>query len=97
MVHARVARARTIAKERFANHPNNIQANSDMRAKDIAKYIVLGDEVKKILHDSAQKLQLSGRAYHRVIKLARTIADLAGSQAIEISHVLEALQYRPKI
>jgi magnesium chelatase family protein len=68
-----------------------------MRARDIAKYIQLSPDVKKLLNQSAEKLQLSGRAYHRVIKLARTIADLAQSREIEMSHILEALQYRPKL
>ncbi|MEK9182010.1 MAG: hypothetical protein AAB781_00265 [Patescibacteria group bacterium] len=49
-----------------------------------------------MLNKSAEKLDLSARAYHRVIKLARTIADLADSEEIETNHILEALQYRPK-
>lgn len=97
VISARVKRAREIAYERFKDHPNNIKVNTDMRAKDIAKYIFLSPEVRELLQDSAKKLQLSGRAYHRVIKLARTIADLAGSADIEIGHVLEAIQYRPKM
>jgi magnesium chelatase family protein len=96
-VRTRIDKARTRAARRFEKHPSEIKVNSDMRAKDIAKYVILSEKVKKILHDSAKKLQLSGRAYHRVIKLAQTIADLADSETIEVSHVLEALQYRPKI
>ena len=61
----------------------------------IRKYI-LDDKTKEILNTSAKKLNLSARAYHRVIKLARTIADLEGDKDIKTSHILEALQYRPK-
>jgi magnesium chelatase family protein len=57
----------------------------------------LSKEVKDILDQSAIKLALSARAYHRVIKLARTIADLENKKEIEHSHILEALQYRPKV
>ena len=70
--------------------------NSEMRSKDIEKYIYLKPEVKEILNTSAEQLGLSGRAYHRLIKLARTIADLAQEKDIETPHMLEALQYRQK-
>ena len=70
--------------------------NSEMNAKDLAIYAPLTNELKILLNQSAERLQLSARAYHRTIKLARTIADLAGSKDIEKSHLLEALQYRPR-
>jgi magnesium chelatase family protein len=50
-----------------------------------------------MLDDSAERLGLSARAYHRVIKLARTIADLENSNEVETQHILEAIQYRPKV
>jgi magnesium chelatase family protein len=97
-IRARVKRARAIAKKRFANSgTSSLVVNADMRSKDIAQYIFLSRDVKELLEVSAKKLQLSGRAYHRVIKLARTIADLAGSASIDSAHILEALQYRPKL
>lgn len=95
-VRIRIARARSFAQERFKASDRPIRTNSDMKAKDISKYAPLSDDVRKLLNTSAEKLQLSGRAYHRIIKLARTIADLAASTAIQQEHVLEALQYRPK-
>lgn len=97
VVKDRVVRARNIQLERFKNSPRTLKTNSDMSAKDINHFAPLSPEVKQILNQSAEKLALSARAYHRVIKLARTIADLAGVEHIEVSHTLEALQYRPKI
>jgi magnesium chelatase family protein len=92
----RVINARKIQKERFENAKRKIFTNSEMGVKDISKMIVLDDKVKEVLNNSAKKLNLSARAYHRVIKLARTIADLDGDKNVETSHILEALQYRPK-
>ncbi|MDP3785395.1 MAG: magnesium chelatase, partial [bacterium] len=57
---------------------------------------VLDDESKSVLQQAAARLDLSPRSYHRVIKLARTISDLAGERNIKKEHLLEALQYRPK-
>lgn len=70
--------------------------NSNMNVKDIEKHIALSDEVKTLLNTTARQLKLSPRVYHRVLKLAQTIADLDQSDSIEKQHVLEALQYRPK-
>ena len=67
-----------------------------MNARDIGNLITLDEKITKTLNTSAERLGLSGRAYHRVIKLARTIADLDGAENINESHVLEAIQYRPK-
>lgn len=67
-----------------------------MNVKDLAIYAPLTPEIKQLLNDSAERLQLSARAYHRTIKLARTIADLDGSESITSAHILEALQYRPR-
>ncbi len=92
----RVITAREIQKKRFADSRRGIKTNSEMNTRDISKLIILKNEVKDILNASAEKLDLSARAYHRLIKLARTIADLVDSQEIENNHILEALQYRPK-
>ena len=95
-VKERIKKARDIQKKRFKDSPKQITTNSQMNVKDIAKYCPLKNDVTEILNKSAEKLNLSARAYHRVIKLARTIADLDDSQDIEMQHILEALQYRPK-
>ena len=92
----RVMNARKLQKTRFDNAKRKIKTNSEMEAKDIGTLIPLSQQVKEILNTSAKKLNLSARAYHRVIKLGRTIADLEGSREINTSHILEALQYRPK-
>lgn len=92
----RVERARNIQAKRFKGAARKLQTNSEMNVKELAIYAPLTDEIRKLLNQSAERLQLSARAYHRVIKLARTIADLEGSENINANHVLEALQYRPR-
>jgi magnesium chelatase family protein len=91
-----VSHARNIQEERF-KHQKNILTNSDMSAKEIMELALLSKDAEEILMKSAEKLKLSARAYHRIIKLARTIADLDESMTTEVTHILEALQYRPKI
>lgn len=95
-VREKIARAREIQKKRFtqANLPH--KTNSELSARDIDKHLKLPADLREILNQSATKLNLSGRAYHRVLKLARTIADLEGSENIKQSHLMEALSYRPK-
>jgi len=92
----RIIKARKIQKERFEKAKRKIKTNSEMEAKDIGKIAKLNEKAKEILNTSAKKLDLSARAYHRIIKLARTIADLDNSEEIKTPHILEALQYRPK-
>jgi len=105
-IRERVKRAREIQNKRFSaqdgsalggkNSPRKINTNSEINVKELSIYAPLDDETKKLLNQSAERLQLSARAYHRTIKLARTIADLEGSENITQSHILEALQYRPR-
>ncbi len=91
-----VARAREAQTKRFADNGLKIKTNAELSAKDLITSIPLSDEVKKILNTSAKQLDLSARMYHRIIKIAQTIADLDSAPAISESHILEALQYRPK-
>jgi magnesium chelatase family protein len=95
-IRAKISQAREMQKQRFANLKRKVKTNSEMNSKEISNLIELSKEVKDILDKSAVKLGLSARVYHRVIKLARTIADLEKKEIIESSHILEALQYRPK-
>ncbi len=96
----RVARARNIQRERLKKikSPKGlpILTNSEMSNKELKAFAYLSEPVAKILNQAAKSLDLSGRAYHRTIKLARTIADLGGEENISEQHILEALQYRPK-
>jgi len=93
----RVKKAREIQKKRFEKFKRNIKTNSEMNVKDLSSLIKLKKEVRNLLDDSAKRLALSARGYHRVIKIARTIADLENSEEINSSHILEAIQYRPKV
>ena len=65
-----------------------------MGAKEIKRYCAVKEDAKKLLETAINKLGLSARAYSRVLKVGRTIADLAGSENIEASHIAEAIQYR---
>lgn len=93
----RVEKARNIQKDRFKKHGKKISLNSEMNVKDLDELVSLDSETRELLDMSATKLGLSARAYHRVIKIARTIADLEGSENINKNHILEAIQYRPKV
>jgi magnesium chelatase family protein len=93
----RVMRAREIQKKRFEKFGKDLTTNSEMNVKDLGAMVHLGGKVRDLLDDSAERLSLSARAYHRVIKIAQTIADLENSPEIEEHHILEAIQYRPKV
>lgn len=88
----KITAARNRQKERLANR--GISTNAAMSSRDIDYCINLNEEVETLLKQSATKLNLSPRSYHRLIKVARTIADLEGNSEIEKQHLLEALQYR---
>lgn len=96
VIKERVRKAREIQNKRFKGATRKINTNSEMNVKELNIYANLTPELKQLLNESAERLQLSARAYHRTIKLARTIADLDESESINQSHILEALQYRPR-
>ena len=103
-VQARVEAARDIQRQRFKQgSPTDIESasdltcNSDMRPAEVRRYCQLGDTSQSLMRSAMNQMQLSARAYHRVLKLARTIADLAGELNITPQHLAEALQYRPKL
>lgn len=91
-VRRRVERARKVQEERFRNE--GISVNGEMKPRHIRRFCRLAEETKQFLEASLKKLSLSARAYHRVLKVARTIADLEGKEGIETHHVAEAIQYR---
>ncbi len=88
----RVCAARAIQEKRFKNE--GIFTNSQMSAAQIEKYCVLGEAENALLKAAFEKLGLSARAYNRILKVARTIADLDGSETISKRHLSEAIQYR---
>lgn len=88
----RVNKARKIQLERYKN--NKIFSNSELTPKLIDKYCKLDESGKKILENAFKKLGLSARAYGRILKVARTIADLEESDQILAPHIAEAIQYR---
>ena len=71
-----------------------LYANAHMTAREIRRYCRLSDAVELLLRNAVARLGLSARAYHRVLKIGRTIADLAGAGEMEVPHVSEAIQYR---
>lgn len=92
----RIMKARKIQVLRFKEANRKISTNSEMNARDMTSVLKISDEVKEILNKSAKTLDLSARSYHKIIKLARTIADLDSSFDICPPHILEAISYRPK-
>ncbi|MFN3534734.1 MAG: magnesium chelatase, partial [Desulfatiglandales bacterium] len=82
----------SIQQERFKG--TNIYTNARMRTKELKKYCLLNDKCKEILRSAMERFNLSARAYTRIIKIGRTIADIEGSEDIQEKHLLEAIQYR---
>jgi magnesium chelatase family protein len=94
-VRARVERAREIQSRRFAG--TQVLTNADMSPKELRQFATLDDDAEALLGSAVRQMALSARAYHRVLKLARTIADLASEERVTTAQVAEALQYRPRV
>ena len=92
-VKVRVIRARAIQHQRFADLPN-VYNNSQMPPKQVKRFCALDPASEQLLEEAVLRLGLSARAFRRIQKIARTIADLAGSELIQTAHVAEATQYR---
>ncbi|OGL64988.1 magnesium chelatase [Candidatus Uhrbacteria bacterium RIFCSPLOWO2_01_FULL_47_24] len=93
-IRAQIETAREIQRERFAGR--NYGTNAEMPVQDIKTFCAVDASTQDILRNAVDRLHLSARAYHRVLKLSRTIADLVGAPSIAQGHVAEALQYRPR-
>ena len=92
-IRKRVVAAREIQKARFANH-YNIFCNAQMTSRMVRQYCIIDEMGQQILKDAMDRLGLSARAYDRILKVARTIADLDGSAEIGLGHLSEAINYR---
>jgi magnesium chelatase family protein len=92
-VRDRVEQARAIQRVRFSGE-RGIHANAHMTTRHLRRYCDLAAPVEALLRQAVHRLGLSARAYHRVLKIARTIADLDGAQSLDTGHVSEAVQYR---
>lgn len=93
-IRSRVQKARDMQTVRFQG--TTLSSNADMTSKDIKLFCPLSDECINLLRMAVDKLHLSARSYYRTIKVARSIADLEGSEEITKDHLAEALQYRPR-
>jgi magnesium chelatase family protein len=93
-IRKRVEEARKMQAERLKDLP--YKTNSEMKNKDLREFCKLNTESMELLRAAVMQLHLSARSYHRILKLARTIADLEGSSDIQTPHLAEALQYRSK-
>ena len=94
VVQKRVQESRNVQSKRFAQ--TNIFANAEMNMRDIEQFCPLNNQSLTLLRQAVSQMGLSARSYYRIIRIARTIADLACSKEIVIEHIAEALQYRPK-
>jgi magnesium chelatase family protein len=94
LVRARVEAARECQRRRFEG--TGLLSNADMGPAEVREHCQVDEAGKSLLRAAMQQLHMSARAYHRILKLARTIADLARSEEIETAHLAEAIQYRPR-
>jgi magnesium chelatase family protein len=92
-IRRRVIRARDLQARRFRGH-KGLYANSDMQAKEVRQFCRLDGAGEELLRTAISRLGLSARAYDRILKVGRTIADLGGSMEIRPEHIGEAIQYR---
>ncbi len=93
-VQKRVEAARAVQRVRFQGV--SMASNAEMGPAEVWEFCQVDEGAKGLLQAVMNQLNLSARAFHRVLKLSRTIADLAGSESINIAHLAEALQYRPR-
>jgi magnesium chelatase family protein len=91
-IKARVNAARQVQRERFGG--DGTMCNAHLGTKELRQFCALSAEGEELMHQAFDAMGLSARSYDRILRVARTIADLAGSETIEPEHVAEAIQYR---
>lgn len=97
-IRARVEAARKLQEERFRQWGKpNVLVNGDMGPAEVQAFCEIDEAGRNLMRAAMQQMNLSARAYHRILKLSRTIADLAGESRIQVHHLAEALQYRPRL
>ena len=94
-IQLRVENARQIQRARFEG--SDLACNAEMRPAEVRQFCTLDETGAQLLKSAMTQMQFSARAYHRILKLSRTIADLAGCDTITPTHLAEALQYRPRL
>src|SRR6185312_790500 len=92
-IRERVIKAREIQAQRFMDHPGTY-ANAQMSSRLLKEICVINQAGHNLLKTAMERLNLSARAYDRILKVSRTIADLSGSENIKVEHLAEAIQYR---
>ena len=92
IVRTRINKARKVQQQRFADEP--FFCNAHMQSKDIKRYCQLDEECESIMENAINRMGMSARAYDRILKVARTIADLADEERLLPEHISEAVQYR---
>ncbi|PIR96870.1 MAG: magnesium chelatase [Candidatus Doudnabacteria bacterium CG10_big_fil_rev_8_21_14_0_10_41_10] len=95
-IRARVERSRVRQRQRFSQNNTDLQTNSEMGTNELKKFCVIDKPGQELLKTALTSMHMSARSYYRVLKVARTIADLSDSEDILQKHVSEALQYRPR-
>jgi magnesium chelatase family protein len=93
-IRARVLAARERQRERFRSHGEKIYSNAQMTTRQIRAYCELGPDAERLLERAMQQQGLTARAHDRILKVARTIADLEGAESLAVPHLAEAIQYR---
>jgi magnesium chelatase family protein len=94
-VRARVEAARSVQQARFTG--TELTCNADMGVSEVREYCMLDETSQNLARTAVERMGLSARGYHRVLKVARTIADMAEAQSIEAAHLAEAIQYRARV
>ena len=93
-IQKRVQKARDLQIKRFEG--SKVKSNSEMSTKAVKEFCALSNDCRTMMLSATSSMSLSARSYFKVIKIARTIADLEGAKEISVTHLAEALQYRPK-